>query len=444
MKFRDRTIEIPKPFHNGKQWVYEDTPTYDNLLSCFLETQRPEGERKIREQYGNTRCRDPFRKINKMDIQLMFDHVEGREGHPYETDWVEDEDGKIVACILYYELNNMKTEFKKIQSFTSKIFKLSKTDSYIREIACYPGYEQQLCDLIQRHEAIGNGIFDNGTTVVEVDMQLKSKRELLEKLGYLRKDNLITSFADMYGFYFKDEDDTHQVIEPSQEISLQKLDCEVQDTEPLMEQVMALQETFANHYSNYNKGDSWSGIVLRGYNDGDKQEGAETFIMKPAEMGQKWKKENPEKMEWKVYDTELRKTLTEVEKFCKLLPFEHERIRILKLSEGQGELERHTDRQDKEAGIGDGQWARLHFPLKTNPKVQFTQWNTDGTQTKCKMGQGELWYLDMRKPHTAVNFGKEDRYHLIIDTKSGPELRQWLVDSSIKHPSDKNNDNYIE
>ena len=23
----------------------------------------------------------------------MFDHVEGREGHPYETDWVEDEDG---------------------------------------------------------------------------------------------------------------------------------------------------------------------------------------------------------------------------------------------------------------------------------------------------------------------------------------------------------------
>ena len=33
MKFRDRTIEIPKPFHNGKQWVYEDTPTYDNMQS---------------------------------------------------------------------------------------------------------------------------------------------------------------------------------------------------------------------------------------------------------------------------------------------------------------------------------------------------------------------------------------------------------------------------
>ena len=28
------------------------------------------------------------------------------------------------------------------------------------------------------------------------------------------KESGITSFADMYGFYFKDEDDTHQVIEP--------------------------------------------------------------------------------------------------------------------------------------------------------------------------------------------------------------------------------------
>ena len=25
---------------------------------------------------------------------------------------------------------------------------------------------------------------------------------------------------------------------------------------------------------------------------------------------------------------------------------------------------------------------------------------SDGTRTKSKMGEGELWYLDMRKPHT--------------------------------------------
>ena len=126
MKFRDYDVEIPKPYHNGKQWIYDDTPTYQNLLDCFLETQRPEGEKKIREQYGNTRLRAPFRKINKMDLQLAFDHVEGREGHAYEVDWVENNDGKIVACILYYNMKNMKTQFKKIKSFTGAEYKFAE------------------------------------------------------------------------------------------------------------------------------------------------------------------------------------------------------------------------------------------------------------------------------------------------------------------------------
>tara|TARA_B100000131_G_scaffold318843_1_gene363528 strand:+ start:199 stop:1512 length:1314 start_codon:yes stop_codon:yes gene_type:complete len=437
MKFRDYDVEIPKPYHNGKQWIYDDTPTYQNLLDCFMETQRPEGEKKIREQYGNTRLRDPFRKINKMDLQLAFDHVEGREGHAYEVDWVENNDGKIVACILYYNMKNMKTQFKKIKSFTGAEYKLNcKTDAYIREIACYPGNEQHLYDLIKRHESEGGGFFDEGTTVVECDMQNRRMVGILRDLGYERRDNLITSFADMYGYWFKGEHTGE--LAKSQEISLQRLDLDVQDTDPLMEQIFALQEDFANHYSNYNKGNSWSGIVVRGYG------GKEDFIIKPAEMNQKWRKENAEKLEWKVEDTPLRERLTEVEKFAKLLPFEHERIRILKLSQGEGELERHTDRQDVEAGIGDGQWARLHFPLKTNPKVEFTQWNCDGSVTKSKMGKGELWYLDMRKPHTAINFGEEDRYHLIIDVKSGPELRKWLVDSSYKYPSDKQSDWYVD
>ena len=60
------------------------------------------------------------------------------------------------------------------------------------------------------------------------------------------------------------------------------------------------------------------------------------------------------------------------------------------------------------------------------------------------MGEGELWYLDMRKPHTAVNFGEQDRYHLIIDVKSDQRLRDWLVRSSEKYPSTKQVDDYIE
>ena len=194
---------------------------------------------------------------------------------------------------------------------------------------------------------------------------------------------------------------------------------------------------FSNHCSNYNKKNTWSGIVLRGYG------GKEDFIIKPSEMTNSWKKENKEKLDWVCEDTPLRQKLSEVERFVDLLPFDDvERIRILKLSKGEGELERHTDIQDKEAGINDGQWARLHFPLITNDKVIFTQWNTDGSKTKAHMRVGELWYLDMRKPHTAVNFGEEDRYHLIIDIKSDFHLRRWLENSIGVHPPHKEADDH--
>jgi hypothetical protein len=364
-----------------------------------------------------------------MDLQFYLGHKDTYEF----ADWVDD-NGKIVAAIVFTDISKLSRKIKEVTSFTRKKYQLSASDSYISEIACYPGYENKLSELIKRHEAVGNFISE-GITIVECDMQNKRMRDVLVKMGYVRKDNLITSFADMYGFWFKNGDRIAG-IEPSQEISLQRLDCEVQDTKLLMEQIMNAQQEFANHYSNYNKNDSWSGLVLKGYG------GKEDFIIKPTEMSGTWKKNNLDKLKWKVEDTPLRKILTEVEKFRELLPYETERIRILKLSKGEGELERHTDIQDKEAGINDNQWARLHFTLKTNPKVEFTQWNGDGTKTECQMGQGELWYLDMRKPHTAINFGEEDRYHLIIDVKSGPELRKWLVDSSKKYPSTKELDDY--
>ena len=421
-------LEYPKPFHNGEKWVYDKSPIYKNLLDCFHESQRP-----IDSFKKNSRLRDPFRKVNKMSIQYYLGH---KQSFKY-VDWVEDRDGIVRAGIIYNNIGQMKSKTKKIKSFTGKEYILSESDSYIAEIACYPGYEELLVGLIRKHEAKGN-FFSSGTTVIEIDMQLKRMRELLKSLGYVRKDNLISSFADMYGYWFKDKDNIYKGIDLSQEISLQKLECEVQDTKPLMKQILELQIKFANHYSNYNKGNTWSGAVVRGYG------GREDFIIKPSEMSGKWKKENSEKLKWGVQDTPLRKYLTEVEKFCKLLPYKHERIRILKLSQGEGELERHTDIQDKEAGIGDGQWARLHFPLQTNPKVEFAQWNTDGSKTICKMREGELWYLDMRKPHTAVNFGEQDRYHLIIDIKSDETIRDWLVESSKKYPSEKKLDNYIE
>ena len=69
MIFRDLNHEYEKPYQDGK-WIYPD-PIYDNILNCFLRTQRPEGIYKEK-----TRLRDPFRKINKFKTQKYLNHSE--------------------------------------------------------------------------------------------------------------------------------------------------------------------------------------------------------------------------------------------------------------------------------------------------------------------------------------------------------------------------------
>ena len=431
MIFRDLNHKYKKPFkkeneQGRKVWFYPDS-IYDNILNCFLRTQRPEGIYKEK-----TRLRDPFRKINKFKTQKYLNH--SKKSDYRELDWVMDDEGVIRAIIIWYDISKMHSKKKNVVSFTQRKIELSENDSYIYDVACDEGYEKWLGFLIEKHYS--KHIL--GTTIIECDMQLKRIRDLFVELGFERVDNKVSSFADMYGIWSKQNKlNPVNKIELSQECSLQQLNCLVPTPYKLLEQLKTVEdELFSNHYSNYNKKNTWSGIVLRGYGD-------ETFIIKPSEMTNSWKKENAEKLDWECKDTPLRQKLSEVERYVDLLPFDEiERIRILKLSKGEGELERHTDIQDREAGINNGQWARLHFPLITNDKVIFTQWNTDGTRTKAHMRVGELWYLDMRKPHTAVNFGEEDRYHLIIDVKSDFHLRNWLENSIEVHPPHKEADDY--
>ena len=42
------------------------------------------------------------------------------------------------------------------------------------------------------------------------------------------------------------------------------------------------------------------------------------------------------------------------------------------------------------------------------------------------MKEAEAWYLDVRKPHRAVNGGDTHRIHLVIDVVSNEELRKLL------------------
>ncbi len=43
------------------------------------------------------------------------------------------------------------------------------------------------------------------------------------------------------------------------------------------------------------------------------------------------------------------------------------------------------------------------------------------------MKLGEMWFLDTRKPHRAVNGGDEERTHLVVDVEANDETRALLV-----------------
>jgi hypothetical protein len=91
------------------------------------------------------------------------------------------------------------------------------------------------------------------------------------------------------------------------------------------------------------------------------------------------------------------------------------RIRFMRLAPGNGELSRHTDQVDSDMGVKVGNLARIHFPIITNDDVIFTSWNYDGSKTEVNMKENECWYLDIRKPHKAINQGITQRIHLVID-----------------------------
>jgi len=79
--------------------------------------------------------------------------------------------------------------------------------------------------------------------------------------------------------------------------------------------------------------------------------------------------------------------------------------RLLNLQAG-AVIKEHTD---KELFFEKGE-ARLHFPVITNPFVEFYLDNE-----RLPMQEGECWYINANLPHRLANKGSEDRIHLVVD-----------------------------
>lgn len=211
-----------------------------------------------------------------------------------------------------------------------------------------------------------------------------------------------------------------QALPASEHWALARLDVDVPETARLAAaEALNRLPAYADHYSGYNKRHAWTALALRGYGDADN-------IVKPAEMSKSWKAANADLLDAPCKDTPLREALPEMEPLIALIPGDHQRIRLMRLEPGGGELTRHADIIDREAGTTTGKLLRIHIPLVTNPQVEFSSWHLDGGRAVVNMRAGEAWYLDTRKPHTAINNGDTPRVHLVIDAHSSPALIHLL------------------
>lgn len=247
----------------------------------------------------------------------------------------------------------------------------------------------------------------------------------------------VTTFAELYAIYFRDarnrnslfgEGREHPTRMDVEDCSLEKTNIEkidlYDDIFPLVKAVEELNTEYTNHYSNYNKKKSWAALSLRGYTADP------AFITKPVEMSKKWQLDHIDE-KFSMQDTELRTALPQVEEVLKFLPGKLHRIRLMKLVPNGGELERHTDQVDPDIGVKNGKIMRFHFPLITNDDVVFTMWGVDGKPKSANMKVGECWYLDIRKPHQAINNGDRDRIHLVVDVEANDEVRGLIIKNVI-------------
>lgn len=238
----------------------------------------------------------------------------------------------------------------------------------------------------------------------------------------------ITTFGEIYSiYYFSSNNETPIIpIDIAHYVTLKQITSEPTALTTILCHTIRnrLKERnlrFQNHYSNYNKGRSWSALSLRGYTSEIHR------IEKPVEMSDKWKSAHAHEV-YQLQNTSLYDEFPEVHILLNEFgDTNFHRIRFMRLAPGGGELTRHTDQVDPDSGGCVGNVGRFHLPISTNPDVKFFAWNTNGYELEEHMKEGEWWFLDTRKPHRVINNGKTDRIHLVVDVVITPELRIRLL-----------------
>ena len=370
---------------------------------CGIELEDLLEHEKIWARY-NEMCLSPFMEMKKHKIASAIQNNTYLCGH----EWA------IKSRIL-----KVKSTINMYTAYDIPIATAEKGDRVVDQIVF--NQPEAIIDVLRSYTE---------DTFLFIHEEVGVDRFVAKQARYRKLGIKINTFGDIQGVYFKEFEPSvfgeREFLEQNMMLPVEKLVL-IKTTIPdlsnicdiIAQRLEVMDYEFTNHYSNYNKDKSWSAISLRGYTPDW------AFITKPAEMGKKWRWDNRD-TEFKLQDTDIRKMFPEVEDILKWLPGRLHRIRFMNLAPGGGELQRHTDQVDPDAGVQDGKLMRFHFPIVTNKDVIFNQWNWHGELVEAHMKVGSCWYLDVRKPHRALNDGIEMRTHLVVDVEANDEVRALI------------------
>tara|TARA_R110002020_G_scaffold43981_4_gene127137 strand:- start:694 stop:1797 length:1104 start_codon:yes stop_codon:yes gene_type:complete len=307
------------------------------------------------------------------------------------------------CCIVWRELK--RNSFKK--DFRGEKIYFSKGDVIVDRFSSFSIGEAKVLfgEFLKK--------VNKKTVYVNIFEEDRVSREIMSLFSFNWVSTKIMSSSEIIGFYSNSFKSCH--ISEKEKLSLCSASellnksSNVSDEEvKVIRQELESYSNFVQHYSHYNKRNSWLAFSIKGYDKDDPG-----FIIKPDEMSKKWKKENIEYLESKSEYTSISNlfpfTIKFAEKFGQL-----DRLRFMKLKSG-GELSRHADITNKQAGASSGKIARLHLSIIDHQDVKYHSWDLRGKESVKSFDNSEVFYLDQRKPHRVVNKSSIDRINLVMD-----------------------------
>lgn len=354
-------------------------------------------------------------------------HTYGAFGLPKERDianalkenalvWLRDDGGSVVAAAVF----KLAKAASKQSDFAQRQIQIKPGDLQIKSAAGDPASLRRLLEKLLAKAG-------QRPAWLELHAENSPACQVASELGFLLAATKVSASSDIKAVYLLNAQPAQRLLQgplhPADEPALKLLGqgATTEQLEACLAEIKAFSPSWEQHYSSYNKRQSWTAIALQGFDPSDPG-----FIIKPAEMSKGWKQENPERLKSSCAPTPAAAALPTIWQLANSIPGKLERVRLMRLRASNGELTRHADITDRDAGTANGRVARLHIPLQTADGCLFSGWECSGRRRQIHFPAGSLFYLDIRKPHAVKNTSQIDRIHLVIDVICNEQTRELI------------------